>query len=99
MVLDDPAVRVVVIPEHGGQHGFAGDFDRQVSCKLGPRPLPGPGDEGRCSRFQEWVTLEAGKRRTIQVDSSWVQLFNGKDLTGWKHAHWADPLWKVEAET
>ena len=26
--------------------------------------------------FQEWVTLEAGKPQTVQVNSEWVQLFS-----------------------
>src|SRR5207237_499379 len=46
MVLDDPAVRVVVIPEHGGQHGFEGDFGGQLSSKLDPGRYQVQGTKG-----------------------------------------------------
>lgn len=34
--------------------------------------------------FQQKVNLKSGETQTLRVDSTWTQLFNGKDLTGWK---------------
>jgi hypothetical protein len=33
--------------------------------------------------YQQWVTLRSDKRLTLRVNSDWLQLFNGADLTGW----------------
>jgi uncharacterized protein (TIGR03067 family) len=34
--------------------------------------------------FQKLVTLKDGELQTLRVDSVWTQLFNGKDVKGWK---------------
>ena len=39
---------------------------------------------------------KAPREEHTQEPDGWVQLFNGKDLTGWKNAEWADDPCKVE---
>jgi serine/threonine protein kinase len=93
---DDARVRVSVFPEDGGQHEFIGDPPREHTYNLPPGRYQVQAHKNDVLVFQEWVTLEAGKPKTVQVNSDWVQLFNGKDLTGWKtHAEQPDG-WRVE---
>jgi serine/threonine protein kinase len=83
VMADDPAVRVTVLTENGDEHHFNGDNPRESRFDLKPGRYQVQAMKNNDLVYQEWITLEAEQARTIQVKLDWVQLFNGKDLTGW----------------
>ena len=77
-----PRLPAAVKPDHPatGPRGFA------ISSGIGPRLLIA--SEGELMKWQAiWMSaLFAGILPGMAADSGgWKQLFNGKDLTGWKH--------------
>lgn len=95
LVRDDPAISLFANPEQGGQNGFVFD-GLEFGTALPPGRYQVQGKKNDVLIFQQWVTLDANLRTTVHVHSGWVQLFNGKDLTGWK-AHPEQPgIWNVE---
>src|SRR5262249_28595876 len=87
LIRDDPAIRLSVHPEQGGQHGFTFDgLETKTSLPPGRYQVQGR-TKNDVLVFQQWVTLEADKRQVVHVNSGWVQLFNGQDLTGWETPH------------
>jgi uncharacterized protein (TIGR03067 family) len=95
VLLDDARVRVEILPESGGSEGVLSD-DRRIGFNLAPGRYQVLATKAGTLVFQKWVTIIPGERRTLEVDSSWVQLFNGKDLTGWKTHPDQPGDWRVE---
>jgi WD40 repeat protein len=83
LIRDDPTITFFVNPEQGGQKGL--NFDGlEFGTVLPSGRYQVQGTKNGVLVFQQWVTLDANQRKTVHVHSGWVQLFNGKDLTGWK---------------
>ncbi|MCI0463369.1 MAG: SUMF1/EgtB/PvdO family nonheme iron enzyme [Gemmataceae bacterium] len=84
VILDDPRLRVEVMPEAGGLHGIVSDsLEQGLQLPPGKYQVRVVHRDTHALVYQEWVTLKAGEKKTVRMESGWVQLFNGKDLTGW----------------
>jgi serine/threonine protein kinase/formylglycine-generating enzyme required for sulfatase activity len=95
LIRDDPTVSLLVNPEQGGQNGFTFD-GLEFGTVLPAGRYQVQGRKNDVLVFQQWVTLNANQTKTLHVYSGWVQLFNGKDLTGWKTHPTQPGDWQVE---
>jgi serine/threonine protein kinase len=95
LIRDDPTISLFVNPEDGGQNGFIFD-GLEFGTVLPPGRYQVQGKKNGVLVFQQWVILDANLKTTVHVRSGWVQLFNGKDLTGWKLFPADKDVWRVK---
>jgi hypothetical protein len=93
--LDDERLSVDVLPEGGGVHSYRGDGKRK-GFKLEPGRYQVQAMRMGTQVFQRWITIQPEEKQTLDVDSSWVQLFNGRDLTEWKGIGDSPENWRVQ---
>ena len=96
VMTDDRSVRVEVLPEVGGGHMSIGETSREHGFKLPEGRYQIQARKAGVLVFQEWIRLGGAEPKTIQVNSDWVQLFNGQSLTGWKTHPEQPGDWKIE---
>jgi serine/threonine protein kinase len=97
VIVDDLGLRVRIRPEAGGNLGVVNDSPAKgFQLPPGRYHVQVVTSNGDGLVHQEWVDLKANDKKTIRVESGWVQLFNGQDLEGWKTHPEQPGGWRVD---